>query len=338
MAEAFPEDEIHLLSDQFEALGRASFDGLPNVVSERPSGPSFGGRWWSLGLPAEISRRRLDVFHGTDFSIPYLPAAPTVLTLHDLSPWKPPPLRPAGSHRVRLRTPRLVEMASLVTTPSEAIRREASAFFGLPPARCHAILHGCSREFRTATTSEIQKTLREVGVEQPYLLYLGRRDARKNVAGLQAAWRRLRTQNPGLGLVLAGSPDPEGEALAPECGVRVLEALDDGSVAALLSGASVFVYPSLYEGFGLPLLEAMSAGAPIVASLDPAVKETAGGAALHADARSAEALAGAIQSVIGNPQLASQLREKGYARAAALSWKKTAERTRAAYEQAIRRF
>ena len=141
----------------------------------------------------------------------------------------------------------------------------------------------------------------------------------------------------GLSLVLAGSPDQETDNLKETEGLRIIENIPDNEILALLSTATAFVYPSLYEGFGLPVLEAMQAGAPVVTSLDPAVTEVAGGAALQVDCGSIPALSRALTDVATQPRLRDGLRQRGLCRAAQFSWNSTALQTHAVYEQAIRR-
>ncbi len=337
LAESYPNDELHLLSDQSDWIPESDFEALPNLVTTPPSGPGFLGKWWSFGLPSELRRRRIDVFHGVDFAVPYLPAAPRALTLHDLSPWKPESLRPPGSERVRARGPGHVRRAEIVLTPSEAVRREALAFFGLPPGRVLAIPHGVSERFAPSSEAEITETLQKYGLSRPYLLHLGAIHSRKNVASLIAAWRLTRRRRPDLALVLAGAAPPPDDDFAPKSACFFLPNIPDPQVAALLSGAAAFVYPTLYEGFGLPALEAMKAGAPVITSMDEAICETCADAALHVDATSPENLSQAILEVIEDSALAARLRTKGFVRAAQLSWRTAAVRTREAYEQAIRR-
>ena len=328
LAEGFPSDEIHLLSDQAELHVDRRLQALPNVVLDPPQ-RRFGGKWWSLGLPWELRRRAVDVFHGTNFEVPYLPAVPSLLTLHDLSPWHPPPVRPEGSERVRRRAPWLLKRARLVLTPTEAIRREACARFGLEPERVEAIPHGVS------VGAAEPGNLREAGVTAPFALYLGANGARKNLPVAVAAWRRVRKDVQNLAFVLAG-PGTESFRGA-ESGLAGLGPVSESLAAALLAAASVFVYPSGYEGFGLPLVEAMRAGAPVVVSRDPALLETAGDAALSADSSDVGAWAEAIRELATDPGLAAKMRQRGLKRAALFDWSRTAERTRAAYERAIRR-
>ena len=339
LAEQFPDDEYHLLTDQPVPARPEEWADLPNIVTEAPRSNPFASKWWSLGLPLEIARRRIDVFHGTDFAIPYLPQRPAVLTLHDLAPWKPAPLRPPGSHRVRQRTPALVRMATRIITPTDAVRHEAAEFFAVPESRIHATpLAAAAPPASPAEDDSPAEIGRRLGIEQPYLLYIGSAEPRKNVPRLVAAWRQARSKVPGLSLVLVGAGHSEPERAVGEPGLHLAGHLQNKEIAQLLSAATAFVYPSFYEGFGLPVLEAMRAGAPVITSRDPALTEVTAGAAVYVDAASQTELNAAVLQVIRDPDLQHRLREKGRRRARQFSWRSTASLTRAVYADAIRSF
>ena len=157
------------------------------------------------------------------------------------------------------------------------------------------------------------------------------------------AWRQARTRLPRLSLVVVGAAGDLDISSMAEPGLHILGPLSDNDAAGLLSGAAAFVYRSLYEGFGLPVLEAMQAGTPVITSKDPAVMEVTGGAALHVDVTSANELSAAelsaaIVAVVNRAELRERLREKGRQRASRYSWQSTAVTTHAAYAEAIRRF
>jgi glycosyltransferase involved in cell wall biosynthesis len=304
LAEEFPADEFLLACDRpFPLPSNLAALPTPRGVFER--------RWWSWGLNRVLARERIDLFHGTNFEVPYWPARPSVLTLHDLSPWKEA-VRPPLSRRVRSRAPLLIRLgiATMLIAPTEAVRREASARFRIHPDRIVAVPEAASAAFRRV----------EVSPAAPYFLHVGAAAPRKNVETIVEAWREVRKHH-AVDLVL------EGDTF-----------VTDERLAELYSGALAFLYPSLYEGFGLPLVEAMQCGAPVIASCDPAVMEVCGGAAVHADARDTRAWVEAMIAAIERPEWLADLRARSLERARDFSWPRTARRTREVYEEARRRF
>lgn len=323
LASEYPEDQYWLLSDQtFKAPL-----GLPNLHSgDVPRNPAER-KWWTWGLDREMRRRGVDLFHGTDYSVPYIPLRPSVLTLHDLSPWLDPAWQPHAS-RVRRRTPSLLRMglATMVITPSESVRRAAMERFRLSPHRVVSVPLAAGELFRPPVVAVMPRG-------NPYFLFVGTREPRKNIARLIDAWREVRKTIP-VDLVLAG----RGHDPVEEHGLRVLGEVADSDLPGLYAGAAACVYPSLYEGFGLPVLEAMQCGALVIASRDPAILEVSGDAALHVDAKDAQALAETMRAVATNPDAFEEIRRRGLARAAQFSWRKTARLTRDVYEAATRAF
>lgn len=322
LADREPRDEIFLISDQTIELPE-QLRCLPNVSAPQCSAAWLRAKWWSIGLPLTLLRLGADVLHGTDFSVPYIPMVPSVMTIHDLSPWKTEALRPAGSGRVRTRTPYLLPLATRIHTPTEAIRREAISYFGLAKSRVRSIHHG---------VAPLQPDPSCKTPSEPYIAYLGDHGNRKNTATLLAAWRLASRRRPDLGLVLLG---PAGASIPDEPGLTIVEGSNDSDMAAWLAGARALVYPSLYEGFGLPVIEAMSLGVPVITSQDPALVEVAGGCALHVPAESAELLSEAILSTAMDRELAERLRTDGLTRATEFSWQRSARLIRELYLEAI---
>ena len=327
LASEYPEDQYWLLSDQPvdapQGVANLHCGGGPRNPAER--------KWWLWGLDQEMRRRGVDLFHGTDYSVPYIPLRPSVMTLHDLSPWLDPAWQTQAS-RVRRRTPRLLRMglATMVITPTEAVRRAAIDRFGLAPDRVVTVPLAAGDLFKPPLAAAKPR-----GV--PYFLFVGTREPRKNIARLMDAWREVR-RTVTVDLVLAGRSRQDFPALQQEPGLQVLGEVPDSELPGLYSGALACVYPSLYEGFGLPVLEAMQCGTLVITSRDPAIFEVSGDAAVHVDAEDTAALVEAMQAVATNPDGFSEVRLKALARAAQFSWRNTARLTKEVYESARRVF
>ncbi len=315
LAAEFPEDEFLLASDRAFPMPPCAF---PNLTAAPGPSNVLERRWWSWGLNRMLGRERVGVYHGTNFEVPYRRLLPSVLTLHDLSPWKGYP----SSRRVRFRTPLLLRLgiASMVITPTEAVRREAIARFGLPPERIAAVPEAASPAIQRVETRSAS----------PYFLYVGADGPRKNVEAIIGAWREVRKHH-AVDLVLVGD-------FPAALGARVLAGVNDARLAELYSGALALLYPSLYEGFGLPVLEAMQCGAAVFTSRDPAIAEVCGEAALRIEARDAAAWAEALKAACERPEWIQELRARSVVRARDFSWRATARRTREVYEEARRRF
>jgi glycosyltransferase involved in cell wall biosynthesis len=321
LARVFPDDEFYLISDQpFQMPAGAPLNlkrgGAPRNAAER--------RWWLWGIAREMGRLGAELVHGPDFAVPYIPRRPSVLTLHDLSPWLEPRWHHAAG-RVRRRTPVLLELgiATMIVTPSEAVRKQAIERFRLHPGRIVAVPEAAAPWFRPV----------ESRPATPYFLFVGTLEPRKNVLSLIEAWREVGRHHP-VDLVIAGRRRADFPPLAAEPGLRVIGEIPDGQLLPLYSGALALVYPSLYEGFGLPVLEAMQCGACVIASR--AVAEAAGDAAIYAE--TVEELAAAMRGVIENPERAAERRALSLERAREFTWERTARLTREVYEEAWRRF
>jgi len=316
LAAEYPEDQYWLLSDQPFVMPSPVSVNLhkgngPRTTAER--------RWWLWGLEREMMRRGVEVFHGTDFSVPYIPRRPSVMTVHDLSPW----LLKDASTRVRRRVPVLLRarIPTMIVTPSEAVRRAVISRFRIDQERVVAVPLAASSHFRPVEAP---------APERPYFLFVGTLESRKNIQRLMEAWREVR-KSEEIDLVLAGRARDDFPEPAPEEGLRILGAVSEEDLPALYSGATAFVYPSLYEGFGLPVLEAMQCGATVITSRDPAIMEVSNGAAIHVDATDVRALAEAMRA-------RPVRRLESIRRAAHFSWGKTAQRTREVYDDAVRLF
>jgi glycosyltransferase involved in cell wall biosynthesis len=309
---------------------------------------ALGRHWWSLGLPLHVRRAGYRLFHGTNYDVPLWGGCATVLTVHDLSTRLHPETHEARRvFRSRWRLPLMARAATLIITPTESIRREVCEHLGVSPSRVFAVAEAPRRVFAPAPPDEARETRRRLGVEEDFLLAVGTVEPRKNLLALVLAFEELvrrRGDALGLRLVIAG---PRGwlnrELLARAEHWVVRDRITftgyvtDEDLRALYTSCRAFVYPSLYEGFGLPPLEAMACGAPVVASRIPALVETTGGAASLVPPADVAALARAIEEVLDDAAHAARLSRAGRAHAAAFSWARAARLTLDVYREALAR-
>ena len=338
LARCFPGDEFYLTSDQ---PFRMPSGAPPNL--KRGGGPTnaLERRWWLWGLAREMRRLHADLVHGPDFAVPYISGRPSVLTLHDLSPWMDHRWH-GDAVRVRRRTPVLLEMgvATMVITPSESVRKQAIERFRLRPERVVAVPEAAAPWFAPVEVGHaLACPPAGLGTPptRPYFLFVGTQEPRKNLAALVQAWREVRRENAGehaVDLVLAGRRRADYPPLPDESGLEMLGEVPDEQLPALYSGALAFVYPSLYEGFGLPVLEAMQCGACVIASR--AVAEAAGDAAIYADGPAE--LARSMRDLLEHPESAQEWRARSLARAREFTWERTARATYEVYREARMRF
>jgi glycosyltransferase involved in cell wall biosynthesis len=327
LTRCFPGDEFFLTSDQpFDMPAGAQ----PNL--KRGGGPTnaLERRWWLWGLAREMRRLQADLVHGPDFAVPYISGRPSVLTLHDLSPWMDRRWH-GDAVRVRHRTPVLLEMgvATMVITPSESVRKQAMERFRLRPERVVTVPEAAAPWF-TPVEPSMPRNRR-------YFLFVGTLEPRKNLAALVEAWREVRRERApedAVDLVLVGRRRADYPPLPDEPGLEIQGEVPDEQLPALYSGALAFVYPSLYEGFGLPVLEAMQCGACVIASR--AVAEAGGDAAIYADG--AAELARSMRDLLEHPEGAPEWRARSLARAREFTWARTARATYEVYQEARKRF
>lgn len=284
-----------------------------------------------LWLPAAARRARVDFLHSLAFPTPLLWRGPSLLTVHDATPWLH---RDALSPGMRLYHrplfPQALRRAAAVLTVSEAARRDLAGATGVPAARIHVTPNGVDPRF-------FQSRAGAAPGERPYLLAVGTLEPRKDLPVLLDALRLLRRDGRDLRLVLAGRPGWGGALdpgdLRPQ--VRLAGPVADAELAALYAGAACYVLPSRYEGFGLPLLEAMASGTPAVASDIPALRELGGDAVRYAPPGDPAAFARAIASALDEPA-SEALAGAARKRARRFTWRVCAEATLRVYRSLAR--
>lgn len=319
-----------------------------NLKLERVRVGPLGRHWWSAGLPRYIRSHDFTLFHGTNYDIPWWRRCATVLTIHDLSLLLHPETHPRRSvNRARRRLPTMVRIADAVITPTESVRGEVCERFEISSEKVFAIpeaARACFRPLPLAATAEVRRRL-EIGDD--FLLTVGTLEPRKNLLVLVSAFAEVKRalSQSNLQLVIAGGrgwlSGPLFEAIerSPVRDSIVLtDYLHDDDLQALYSSCRAFIYPSIYEGFGLPPLEAMACGAPVIVSRIPSLLETTGAAAWHFDSGDVGELAEKILALLGDENAQLSLSAAGQLRAAEFSWENTARLTWRVYEEASRRF
>jgi len=284
-----------------------------------------------LPLPVEALVGPQDLFYSPDFVLPpTLPSTRTLLTVHDLSFLHyPDHFVPKLVRYLSRAVPRAIERADCVLADSQATRNDLIELLGAPPDKVEVLYSGVSPRFQPqAEEGEAEHIRTRYGLdERPYVLAVGTVQPRKNYAMLMRAFVRAAAE---AVLVIAGGPGWLCEdifALADQYPdqVRMPGFVDDGDLPALYRGAALLAFPSLYEGFGLPVLEAMACATPVLCSNQSSLPEVAGDAALLLDPNDEEAWAGSIRSLLKDPARRQAMAAAGLARAAAFTWEHAAK-------------
>jgi alpha-1,3-rhamnosyl/mannosyltransferase len=319
-----------------------------NLKLERVRVGLLGRHWWAAGLPRHIRRNGLELFHGTNFDVPLWRRCATVLTIHDLSSLLHPETHTGRSvQRARRRLPLMVRTADAVITPTESVRGELSKRLNVTPEKLFAVPEAAREIFRPMDFAETESVRRRLGIGDEFLLAVGTIEPRKNLAVLVSAFEevtRSRT-TARLQLVIAGGAGwlsgPLFDAIRKSPArdrILLTDYLHDEDLRALYASCRAFIYPSIYEGFGLPPLEAMACGAPVIVSRIPALVETTGDAAWHFDPKNVGELSEKILELLGDENARLSLSVAGRERAAEFSWEQTARLTWKVYEEALRQF
>lgn len=335
--------------DQFtlyfrDAPSDALFPAAPNVTQRIIPMKRL---WTHLRLAAALWRDRPTVTFVPAHSLPFVFPGPAVVTVHDLGYRFFPAAHP-GAERLYLdlTTRFSASRAAYILADSAATRDDLTSAYGVDPARVEVVYPGVEGLSR-ADTPAIFRARKKYGAPEQYLLFVGTLQPRKNIRRLVEAFALYldTTGDAETALVLAGKPgwllDPERDIfgpLAPEKRRRVVVTgyVADGDISALYSGARGLVFPSLYEGFGFPVLEAMRCGTPVLCSNTSSLPELAGDAALLVDPNDVRALAAGMTVLVGDEVRRQELIERGYRQAAAFTWQRAARATLSVLERAAR--
>jgi glycosyltransferase involved in cell wall biosynthesis len=342
-----PEHQFLLVTprgeDAFQAPGlQAEFWPLAAHFWQSKLGKVF---FEQVAFPLICRRWSADVAHVPYWGSPFRPSVPTVVTVHDLIPLLLPAYR-AGV-MVRLYT-RLVmasaQRAAIVLTDSLASKRDIERHLRLPPERVRCIYLAVGEHCNPQPMPDDEAIRKGYGLPHRYVLYLAGHDVRKNVASLVEAFAIVGQADDDVVLAIGGElpeagappffdPRPLVAALGIEDDVRFIGWVEETHKPALYRGAACAVFPSRYEGFGLPVLEALACGTPLIASDTSSLPELMGNAGFALDPDDVQGLAGSILACLVDDRMATELRRRGPEQAARFSWTQTARMTLAVYEE-----
>lgn len=291
-------------------------------------------------IPSLLHHLRATLYHSPYYLMPYRPQRPTILTVYDVIPLRYPYYVSWRARLLfRLMKRLAIRTADAIIAISHATARDMQTFFNVDPTRMHVIPLAADRHFRPLPPEKQAEARTRMGLPARYVLYVGSNKPHKNLTRLVRAWATLRP--PDTTLIIAGAwlpAYPEPLQLAMHLGlgeqqIRFLGPVDEHDLPALYASALAFVFPSLYEGFGLPVLEAMACGVPVACSNVSSLPEVAGEAALLFDPHDANAIAAALERLLHDTTLRETLAAQGLAQAARFSWEATAQQTVALYRQ-----
>lgn len=298
--------------------------------------------WHRLRLPlyVDLFTGPLDLFHSPDFVLPPLRRGRTIVTVHDLSFLRYPQCAARGlvSYLTSV-VPRSLQRADLILADSAWTRQDIVDLLHIPASKIHVVPAGVGPEYQPITDPAQRSAVRErYGLPQRFVLHVGTLEPRKNLGRLLEALHGLRAADPDLKLVLVGGKGwLYEEIFAAIERLRLADSVvfpgyvAEADLPVVYNLAKVLAYPTLYEGFGLPPLEAMACGTPVVCSNASSVPEVAGDAALLIDPLDTSALAATLQRVLSDEALRADLRWRGLAQARLFSWEAAAQRLLAAY-------
>ncbi len=327
------------------------FTATESGVGPRRLPVQFKKLWWEqAGIVVAGRRAKIDLLHSPYWTNPLWSPWPTVVTVHDVIQLVLPEYRMLARQRVYFGlVTRALKHATAIITVSECSRRDLVRTIGVPIERVFVVENAISEKLAPVTDQAALATVRaRYGLSEPFVLYLGANDLRKNLNRLIRAYAELpRSLRDTHQLVVAGRQWPHDHPLYPDPRLVVRElGLEDRVVftggipeedkAPLLSAATVFAFPSLYEGFGLPVLEAFACGTPALTANSSSLPEVAGDAAIMVEPTSVPAITAGLVEILESPELRRELIGRGLIRARGYRWSEIAERTIEVYAWASR--
>jgi glycosyltransferase involved in cell wall biosynthesis len=343
LARIAPTDEFQLISPvAMTALTKDDAGDLPLNLQAVKAKKRLS--WWALGLPTYGNKNQLELFHGTNYEIPLWGGFPKILTIHDVSVLLHGETHTgANVRRARRRLPLMVKAATMIITATESVKREICEHLRVEPDKVAVTPYAARSQFRPTSSQQAAEVKKRLGVEDEFVLFVGTIEPRKNLITLVKAFAELlRTTDLQPQLVIAGRKGWLTEELFSYVAtsqvkdrILFLGYVSDTDLTALYSSCKAFVYPSLYEGFGLPPLEAMACGAPVISSRIPTIMETVGAAAKLVAPQDVHGLAESLTELLKDENQRRQLSALGLQRSQEFTWEGTARSTLEVYNEAL---
>ena len=310
----------------------------PYACASEPAPEKIYGLAQHLTYARRLNHAGLDLYHMPHFDVPYFYRGPFVVTVHDMIHVLFPEhsTKPFSRAYAGIQIRRAVKRATRLITVSESTKNDLERYCPGAAAKTTVLYPAANEAFRPLPPADVAAALARHGLTPGYLLYVGNIRGIKNSLRLITAYTELRKVRPELPLLVMVGQNTyrQFENGFPD-GVRHLGPVPFADLAALYNGASMFVFPSIYEGFGLPPLEAMACGTPVIASKAASLPEVCGDAAVYVDPLSEASIGGAIRDLWLSPARREELSKRGLARAQRFSWRQFAEGTWKVYEQAL---
>jgi glycosyltransferase involved in cell wall biosynthesis len=328
-------------SEHSDISDRSSWEGVESVALPLSSRWS-NLLWHRLGVPLKIERFTgpVSVVHGTDFVVPPS-TAPSVVTVHDLSYAILPQLAfPRLRRYLDRAVPKSIDRARKIIAVSETTKRDICEYYEISPNRVEVIYHASDPLFTKPKETDILAMQAQLGLRRPYFITVGTVEPRKDHQTLLRAFERVHSERGNVSLVIVGRQGWLAEEImksiqtaAESLPIYHLQGIRDSMLPALYGGSTALVYPSRYEGFGLPLLEAMESGTAVISSNTDALTEVGGDAALYAPVQDSEALSEHMLDLLDDSYRRESLVQAGFKRSASFSWDKAARRHMNVYRE-----
>lgn len=317
LARSFPQNQYFVYTPKVRVAAQIEAFFRTSGVTLRLGS---GMLWRSLGIKKQLLRDRIDLYHGLSHEIPFgLSEAgiPAVVTVHDLIFLRFPQYFGRISRWIyELKCRYACKHADKIIAISECTKRDIISFFGIEPGKIDVIYQSCEDGFKTMASAAVKASVRaRLGLPEQYLLYVGTIETRKNLLTLIRALPRIDTAYP---LIVIGKETPYAELVKREIAkiglkdrIRFLRNVSFEDLPVIYQMAAVFIYPSVFEGFGIPVIEALYSGVPVVAAKGSCLEEAGGPSSLYVNPDDHEGFAKAVNSILSAPEKAAEMREKG---------------------------